>query len=131
MSGGVTGTHVVGETGWTSDDNARDNAILALQIVAANLFTAAHTLVLADVNDAVEMNATGSVTVTVPLNSAVAFPVGTVLEVVQVGAGQVTLTYSAGVTLRTPSTLTTRTQWSSVALRKRATDEWVCSGDLT
>jgi hypothetical protein len=37
MASGLTGTHVAGETGEISDDNIRDNAILALQATVATL----------------------------------------------------------------------------------------------
>jgi hypothetical protein len=94
--------------------------------------TASYSLALIDANTAVEMNASSGVNLTVPLNSSIAFPVGTVIEVYQMGAGTVTLVATGGVTLRTATnTLTTRTQYATVSLRKRATDEWVVSGDLT
>jgi hypothetical protein len=37
MSGGVTGTHVAGESGWISDSNAQDNAILRLKLKRYNV----------------------------------------------------------------------------------------------
>jgi hypothetical protein len=90
-----------------------------------------YTLALGDAGTVVEGTKATAQTITVPPNSSVAFPIGTVIEVVQYGAGQITLTPGAGVTIRTASTLTTRAQYSSVGLRKRATDEWVATGDLT
>lgn len=89
-----------------------------------------YTLVLADAGKAVEMNNAAANTVTIPPTSSVAFPVGTVLEVVQVGAGQTTIVAGAGVTLRPAGTLATRAQWATIGLRQRATNEWVVSGDL-
>ena len=77
--------------------------------------------------------ADGSVNqMTVPPNSSVAFPVGALVEVCQVGAGATTIAEGSGVTVQTPDglTLTLRGQWSTVSLRQRATDEWVASGDL-
>ena len=99
--------------------------------VTVNLQTTSYTLLLSDAGDVVEMNAAGGVNVTVPPNSTAAFPIGTIIEVCQIGAGQVTLVAGAGVTIDNPSSLTTRTQFSTVGLRKRGTDEWVASGDLT
>ena len=66
-----------------------------------------------------------------PPNASVAFPVGTVIEIVQYGAGQITIAPGAAVTLRNPSSLTTRAQYSTIGLRQRAANEWVVSGDLT
>ena len=78
------------------------------------------------------MNAAGALNFTVPPNSSVAYDIGAVIEVCQIGAGQVTLVAGAGVTLRTPTgTLTTRAQYSTVSIRKRGTDEWVVAGDLS
>lgn len=105
--------------------------IVSLAYVLAYRKAASYVLVLADAGAAIEMNLAGANTVTVPPNSSVAFPVGTVVEVLQYGAGQTTLTPGAGVTIRTASTLTTRAQYSTVSLRKTATDEWVAAGDLT
>jgi len=89
-----------------------------------------YTLVLGDAGKVVEMNNASSNVLTVPPNSSVAFPTGTVLEVAQYGAGQTTIAQGSGVTIRTPSTLILRARYSSVALRKRGTDEWVLSGDV-
>lgn len=102
----------------------------ANSVVTANTQTASYVLVLSDAGKVIEMNVASGNTLTVPPNSSVAFPVGTVIEVYQMGAGQVTLTPGSGVTIRGAS-MTTRAQYSTVALRKRATDEWVASGDLT
>lgn len=94
--------------------------------------TANYTLALADAATVIEMNLAGANTVTIPLNSAVAFPIGTWLEVCQVGAGQTTIAATAGVTIDNPGTaLTLKARYSTVSLRKRATDEWVISGSVT
>lgn len=98
----------------------------------ANTQTANYVPILADAGKVVEMNVAGANTLTVPPNSSVAFPVGTVIEAHQYGAGQVTLTAGAGVTLRSNGAkLKIGGQYGSASLRKRATDEWVVSGDLT
>lgn len=105
-----------------------------LSVLATNtLGTAvtAYTLALTDAGAVVESTSASAVAVTVPLNATVAFPVGTVIEVLQYGAGQLTIAAASGVTLRNPSSLTTRAQYSSVALRMRAVDEWIVSGDLS
>jgi uncharacterized membrane protein (DUF441 family) len=99
--------------------------------VTTNSQTSNYTLVSNDSGVVVELNSASGVTVTIPPNSSVAFSVGTVIEVFQYGSGQVTIAAGAGVALRTASTLTARAQYSSISLRKRATDEWVVAGDLT
>lgn len=102
-----------------------------ITVAATTQAGAAYTLALTDAGSVVETTSASAVTVTVPPNSSVAFPVGTVIELAQYGAGQITVAPGAGVTLRTAASLTSRTQYSTIGLRKRATDEWVVSGDLT
>ena len=99
-------------------------------LALVNTQTSSYTAVLSDANKVVEMNVAGANTFTVPPNSAVAYPIGTVIEVFQLGAGQTTITPGAGVTIRFPGSKTkTSGQYATVGLRKRATDEWVLSGD--
>lgn len=95
-----------------------------------NVETASYTLTLGDAGGTVEMNVGSANNLTVPPNSSVAFPVGTVVEVCQIGSGQTTIVEGSGVTVQTPETLVLTGQWSTVSLRKRATDEWVLAGDV-
>lgn len=89
-----------------------------------------YTLVLTDVSKAIECNNAAAVTVTVPPNSSVAFPIGTIIEVLQVGAGKVTVAAGAGVTINAAgAVLGARAQWSAMSIRKRATDSWILVGD--
>jgi hypothetical protein len=95
-----------------------------------------YTLVLSDGGKIVEMNNASANTLTIPLNSSVAVPIGTEIIVIQTGAGQTSIAVASGVTLNcTPQTATNaaklRAQWSSVSLIKRATDTWIAIGDLT
>ena len=79
----------------------------------------------------VECNKATGFTVTIPANSTTAFPVGTSIDILQVGAGQVTIAGAAGVTVNATPGLKLRAQWSSATLFKRATDTWVVMGDLS
>jgi hypothetical protein len=97
-----------------------------------NTQTASYTLVLADALKMVEMNVASANNLTVPPNSSVAFPVGTVVYLRQYGAGQTTLVQGAGVTIRSRgAALKLNGQYAEGMLTKRATDEWVLSGDIT
>lgn len=93
--------------------------------------TASYTAAIGDRGTCVEMNSASALNFTVPPNGTVAFDVGTVLQVCQLGVGQVTLVPGAGVTFLSAGTLTTRAQYSIVAMRQRATNVWLISGDLT
>jgi len=86
---------------------------------------------LTERDDLVEMGSASAVTLTVPPESAVNFPIGTSIDVLQTGTGQVTIAAGAGVTVNATPGLKLRTQWSGVTLFKRAADTWVVYGDLT
>lgn len=116
--------------------NDRETAIMDYseelsKVATANTQSASYTLVLADAGKVVEITAATAANVTIPPNSSVAFPVGTVIEVYQHGAGTVSFVAGAGVTIRSRGgVLNVAGQYGSAALRKRATDEWVLIGDL-
>ena len=89
------------------------------------------TLVLADAGKLIESSNSAATTFTVPLNSSVAYPVGTQITLLQTGTGQLTIAGTGGVTVNATPGLKLRAQWSSATLIKRATDTWVLIGDLT
>jgi hypothetical protein len=93
--------------------------------------TASYTLVLADAADIVEISNASANNLTVPLNSSVAFPVGTQINILQTGAGQTTVVATGGVTINATPGLKLRAQWSSATLIKRAENTWVLVGDLS
>jgi hypothetical protein len=94
--------------------------------------TASYTLsALTERDDLIEMGSSSALTLTIPLNSAVAFPIGTSLDILQTSTGQVTIAGAAGVTVNATPGLKLRTQWSSATLFKRAENTWVVYGDLT
>lgn len=90
-----------------------------------------HTLTLSDAGTSQEMTSSSSSTLTVPPNSSVAFPVGTVVNVEQHGAGQVTIAAGSGVTIRSRNGLKLAGQYAVATLRKVATNTWIAAGDLT
>ena len=106
-------------------------ATIALADVSTNAQTASYTLVLDDKNKIVEMNVASGNNLTVPPNSSVAFPVGSQINILQVGAGQTTVVQGAGVTVNAAPGLKLRTQWSYATLIKRATNTWVLVGDIS
>jgi len=88
-----------------------------------------YTLVLSDRNKLISAGNAGAITITVPPNSAAAFPVGTVVYIQQAAAGQVTAVAGAGVTVNSPGTLKTRLQYSICGLIKTGADTWIWFGD--
>jgi len=107
------------------------NLATSLTSVTINPQTASYTLVLGDAGKQVEMLVATANTLTVPPNSSVAFPTGTLILIVQTGAGQTTITAGAGVTINSTPGLKLRTQWSSAVLVKRDTNTWFAAGDLS
>jgi hypothetical protein len=77
----------------------------------------------------VEVSNTSAITVTIPTNASVAFPVGSSITILQTNTGQITVSPASGVTLNYTPGNKFRAQWSSATLMKRATDTWVLFGD--
>jgi hypothetical protein len=90
-----------------------------------------YTLALTDVAKVVTLTNASAITLTVPLNSSVAFPIGTQILLYQGGAGNVTISPASGVDIRSDgSKLKLNAQYAVGGLLKLATDEWVAFGNL-
>ena len=91
-----------------------------------------YTFVAGDAGKFVTLNASAATTVEVPLNSSVAFATGTVINLVQLGAGEVTVSGASGVTVSAPDSATKlAAQYAAAQLLKTATDDWVLIGNIT
>lgn len=90
-----------------------------------------YTLVLADNSKLVTLDNGSGIIVTVPTNASVAFPTGSVINLAQLGAGQVTISGDTGVTVSATPGTKLRTQYSGGALIKTGTDSWLLLGDLS
>ena len=93
-----------------------------------------YTLVLTDNGRLVTLSNASAITVTVPLNSSVAYATGAIINVQQIGAGQVTIQGASGVTITstgaTATTPKTRAQYSAASIIKTGTDSWTVIGDI-
>jgi hypothetical protein len=125
-SSGATVKHVL-----TSDDlNAFEAGLNETLPFNAQVGTT-YTIALTDAGDVVTLTNASAITVTVPTNASVAFPIGTQITLAQMGAGKVTVAGAAGVTVySTDSHLSLRAQYSSGTLIKTATNTWLLIGDL-
>jgi hypothetical protein len=91
-----------------------------------------YTFLLGDANNTlVTASNASAITVTVPPNSSVAYPVGAILQLAQGGAGQVTIAAGSGVTINYTPGLKLRAQYSVASLVQTATNTWLLSGDVT
>jgi hypothetical protein len=101
------------------------------KLVTTNRQAASYTLVLGDANKLVEMNVGSANNLTVPLDSTVAYSVGTQILISQYGAGQTTVVATGGVTIRSNGgKLKLSGQYSGATLIKIATNEWYLFGDI-
>lgn len=90
-----------------------------------------YTLVAGDDAKVVTLNNAAAITVTVPQNSAAAIPIGSYIEFVQLGAGQVTFAAGTGATLNSRGgALKISAQYGVAGLRKVATNTFVLVGDV-
>jgi hypothetical protein len=110
------------------------NATVATDFASSTLVTnaqaASYTLVLTDKDKLVEISNASANNLTVPLNSSVAYPIGSQINILQTGVGQTTVVATGGVTINATPGLKLRAQWSSATLIKRAENTWVLIGDL-
>lgn len=105
--------------------------------VTLNAQTATYTVVLADADQKLlTMSVSTANDFLIPTNASVAFPTGTVINVIQIGTGQTTV---KAVTSGTTTILSTgataaqpklRAQYSAVSCIKVATDTWYVIGDI-
>jgi hypothetical protein len=108
-------------------DDAKSNVVRTIDAQIGTTYTFA----LADAGNLCEFTNAAAITVTIPLNATVAFPIGTQIDVVQGGAGKVTFAGAGGVTLKSVGSLKSlSTQEAGGTLIKMATDTWRLVGSL-
>jgi hypothetical protein len=95
-----------------------------------------YTFVLADQGKFITASNASAQTYSIPTNATAAFPIGTSIDLIQIGAGQVTVSaatpgtttlLSIGGTAASPKT---RAQYSAITLKKVGTDSWYAIGDI-
>lgn len=133
----ITGTAgqfvVIGNDGAQPIDADVARTSMGAMKAKANIFTitASTTLDLTHTESLLRVNSSNAITITIPLNSSVAFAIGSCITITKIGAGDVTISPSTGVTLNSKdSARTIDGQFSAVTLYKVATDEWDMWGAL-
>jgi len=100
------------------------------QVVNAKTSTT-YTLAATDAGNLVTLNNASAITLTVPQDSAVTIPVGTYVDLMQLGVGQVTVAAGTGATLYVSGvTAKARAQYSRLGVQKISANTWVVFGDL-
>lgn len=117
-----------GSSKWT---NQVGNDVFAPAVTTIDEKTAAYTLALTDRNRLLRVNSSSNLTVTVPTNATVAFPVGSAVNLWRQGTGNVSVAGASGVTIRSSdNALSLADRYSGAVLMKIATDEWLLVGDI-
>jgi hypothetical protein len=126
---GANGTVLVADSNETLGLKYADKELITVPSAQTG---ATYTLALTDKSSVVRMNRATAQTLTVPPNSSVAFPIGSQVIIVAMGAGAVTIAAGSGVTLRSKDgDLEIDGQYGIAACVKIGTNEWVVTGQLT
>jgi hypothetical protein len=94
------------------------------------------TFALTDINNyLITYSSTSSVAITIPLNSSVAIPVGSVINVIKIGAsGTITISGAVGVTVASAAAVsaspTITTAFSAATCVKVDTNSWYVVGKI-
>lgn len=87
---------------------------------------------LAERDTIIEIGSGSATTLSIPTDATLNYPVGTTIDIIQTGTGQVTIAAVTPATTTVNGTpgLKLRAQWSSATLLKRAANTWLVYGDL-
>jgi hypothetical protein len=124
---GPTGPSVTGPTGAAGPTGAQGtwDTVQPIEVKSDT-----YTLVLADAGKLVRCTKATAMSIIIPTNAAQAYSIGQRVDIMQYGAGQVTVSGDTGVTLRSTPTNKLRATYSSASIIKIGTNEWVLAGDL-
>jgi hypothetical protein len=142
--GGTSGTVTVSiDTSVTADLSTAQtltNKTLTAPVInlALNAQTGTtYTFALSDNGKLVTASNASAQTYSIPTNATTAFPTGTQINIIQIGAGQVTIQAASSGTTTVSSTGATatapklRAQYSAATLIKASTDLWYVTGDIS
>jgi len=124
---GATGPSVTGPTGAAGPTGPQGTWDTA-QTIDAKSDT--YTLVLGDAGKLIRCTKASAMSIIIPTNAAEAYSIGQRVDIMQYGAGQVTVSGDTGVTVRSTPTNKLRATYSSASIIKIGTNEWVLAGDL-
>jgi len=124
---GATGPSVTGPTGSTGPTGAQGTWDTA-QTISVQSDT--YTLVLGDAGKLIRCTKASAMSIIIPTNAAAAYSIGQRVDIMQYGAGQVTISGDTGVTVRSTPTNKLRATYSTASIIKIGTNEWVLAGDL-
>jgi hypothetical protein len=92
-----------------------------------------YTLALADAGKLITANNADAISLTIPVDATINFPIGTQILVMRLGLGQVTVSAVTPETTTVNSKNGTKTsgQYAIISLIKVAANSWIVGGDAT
>ncbi len=93
--------------------------------------TANYTLVISDEGKMIEFNSASNLTLTIPANSSVAFPVGTQILISRLGTGTVQVLITTDTLYSVSSNRFLASRYSGATLVKTTSTTWYLFGDLS
>jgi hypothetical protein len=94
--------------------------------------TSTYTIQSLDLYKRLEFTSGSAVTVTIPKDSSLNLPIGASVEILQAGAGKITIAVEDAVNqviYGPDNQFKSRVQWSSIFIEKRAANSWLITGD--
>lgn len=116
---------------WATPSGGGGASDRTLTTKTGTTYTFALTDAVSNSNTLVLFDNAAQTTVTIPTNASVAFPIGTEIDCIQIGAGQVLFSVAGGVTLNSKvGYIAPFARYSMVKLTKRDTNTWVLGQDI-
>jgi hypothetical protein len=128
VTSGAIASGQVGNNALTS--TIADKTIVG-DVQAINYQSGAYTLVSGDAGKLITINSVSTANLTIPTNASVPMTIGTHIDFIQLGAGQVTISGNIGVTINYTPGNKLRTQYAGASVIKIGTDTWCLVGDIS
>jgi len=111
-------------------ENLKDTTDFGLVTIVTK--ESSHTLQSSDINKVIEMDSESENFLTIPPYSEVAFPIGTNIDIIQIGDGKTVLVEGEGVTLNSKGgNKELSERYSAVTIYKKSNNVWFAIGDLS
>lgn len=130
---GATNTVLSGNTGANPTFQSITSSFLPTGVTSNNQTGTTYTFVLGDrgvISDVTSNNAS-SVTFTVPPHSSVAYVTNDIINIINYGAGKLTIAPSSGVTINSIGGVFSITQYGFATLKNIGTDSWILGGNIS
>jgi hypothetical protein len=104
---------------------------LKYYILSQRVTTASDSVRLTDLSQTIYTNCSGANTLMIRTNATVPMPINAVVNVIQYGAGQTTITFESTVTGHSTAGFKLNGQYAGCSLQQKAINEWIIYGRTT